>query len=103
MQKILSDRIKATNAENKKRSEKEKGFKYEEIEDIPLDVKRYLTDPEYAQQMKDLYESVKKCINIFDIIDHIPQFNSIFKIFSAVLDIDHNISIKTRAYDSVYD
>lgn len=103
MQKILSDRIKAVNAENQKRAKTEKGFKYEEIEDIPLDVKRYLTDAEYAQSIKDLYESVKKCINIFDIIDHIPQFNSIFKIFSAVLDIDHNISIKTRAYDSVYD
>lgn len=94
MQKILSDRIKAV---NKERSAED------QIEDIPLDVKRYLTDPEYAQNIKDLYESVKKCINIFDIIDHIPQFNSIFKIFSAVLDIDHNISIKTRAYDQVYD
>lgn len=103
MQKILSDRIKAVNAENQRRAKTEKGFEYEEIEDIPLDVKRYLTDAEYAQSIKDLYESVKKCINIFDIIDHIPQFNSIFKIFSAVLDIDHNISIKTRAYDSVYD
>lgn len=94
MQKILSDRIKAVNKERPAN---------DQIEDIPLDVKRYLTDPEYAQNIKDLYESVKKCINIFDIIDHIPQFNSIFKIFSAVLDIDHNISIKTRAYDSVYD
>lgn len=94
MQKILSDRIKAVNKERPTD---------DQIEDIPLDVKRYLTDPEYAQNIKDLYESVKKCINIFDIIDHIPQFNSIFKIFSAVLDIDHNISIKTRAYDSVYD
>lgn len=94
MQKILSDRIKAVNKTREKN---------DQIEDTPLDVKRYLTDPEYAQQIKDLYESVKKCINIFDIIDHIPQFNSIFKIFSAVLDIDHNISIKTRAYDAVYD
>lgn len=93
MQKILSDRIKAVNKERPAN---------DQIEDIPLDVRRYLTDPEYAQNIKDLYESVKKCINIFDIIDHIPQFNSIFKIFSAVLDIDHNISIKTRAYDSVY-
>ena len=93
IQKILSDRIKAFNRQNPDN----------QIEDIPLDVRRYLTDPEYAQSIKDLYESVKKCINIFDIVDHIPQYNSIFKIFSTVLDIDHNISIKTRAYDSVYD
>ena len=94
MQKILSDRIDAVNKTRKKE---------EQIENIPLDVKRYLNDKEYAQQMKDLYESVKKCVNIFDVVDHIPQFNSIFKIFSAVLDIDHNISIKTRVYDKVYD
>lgn len=94
MQKILSDRIKAVN------KTRDKG---DQIEDIPLDVKRFLTDAEYAKQIKELYNSVKKCINIFDIIDHIPQFNSIFKIFSTILDIDHNISIKTRAYDSVYD
>ena len=94
MQSILSSRIKAVNKTSPAN---------EQIEDIPLDVKRYLTDKEYAQQIKDLYESVKKCINIFDVIDHIPQFNAIFKIFSAVLDIDHNISIKTRAYDTVYD
>ena len=94
IQSILSSRIKEVNKTRDKN---------DQIEDIPLDVKRYLTDPEYAQQTKDLYESVKKCINIFDIVDHIPQFNAIFKIFSAVLDIDHNISIKTRAYDKVYD
>lgn len=93
MQKILSDRIKAVNKERPAD---------DQIEDIPLDVKRYLTDPEYAQNIKDLYESVKKCINIFDIIDHIPQFNSILKIFSGVLEYDR-VPIKTRAYDSVYD
>ena len=69
----------------------------------PLDVRRYFTDSEYAQEIKDLYQKVKKCINIFDIIDRIPQFNAIFKIFSAVVDIDHNISLKTRIYDAVYD
>lgn len=67
-----------------------------------LDVRKLFIDKAYRKEIKDRYEKVKKCINIFNIIDHIPQFNSIFKIFSAVMDIDHNISIKTRKFDTVY-
>ncbi len=67
-----------------------------------LDVRKLFIDEGYRKEIKDRYEKVKKCINIFDIIDHIPQFNSIFKIFSAVMDIDHNISIKTRKFDAIY-
>lgn len=70
--------------------------------DEQLDVKRFLTDPEYATHIKDSYNEVKKCVNIFDLIDHIPQFRSIFKIFSSVLDIDHNLPIKTQIYDYAY-
>lgn len=94
IQSILANRIKAYN---------DKQTKENQIEVPPLDVKRYLTDVEYAKDIKDLYNKVKKCVNIFDVIDHIPQFNAIFKIFSGVMEIDHNISIKTRAYDFVYD
>lgn len=70
--------------------------------DEQLDVQRFFTDPEYATSIKENYNNVKKCINIFDIIDHIPQFKNIFKIFSAVLDIDHNLPIKTQIYDYAY-
>lgn len=94
IQSILANRVKAYN---------DKQTKENQIEVPPLDVQRYLTDAEYAKKIKDLYNTVKKCVNIFDVIDHIPQFNAIFKIFSGVMEIDHNISIKTRAYDFVYD
>lgn len=67
-----------------------------------LDVQKFLTDPEYAKSIKDYYNKVKKCINIFDLIDHIPQFRAIFNIFSAVNDIDHNLAIKTQIYDYAY-
>lgn len=85
IQKILSDR------------EEKMGIKGE-----LLDVKKLFTDEEYKQQIIDRYDKVKLCINIFEIIDQIPQFHSIFEIFSAVLDIDHNISIKTKKFDVVY-
>lgn len=69
----------------------------------PLDVGRFFKDPEYAKYVKDSYNSVKKCMNTFDIIDHIPQFKAIFRLFSAVLDIDHNLAVKTQIYDYAYD
>lgn len=69
----------------------------------PLDVNRYFKDSIYVDEITDTYNTVKKCSNVFDIVNNIPQFKSIFNIFSAVMDIDHNISLKTRIYDSVYD
>lgn len=67
-----------------------------------LDVQRFLTDPGYAKIIKNYYNKVKKCVNIFDLVDHIPQFKAIFSIFSAVNDIDHNLAIKTQIYDYAY-
>lgn len=72
------------------------------VEGELIDVRRLFVDKDYLQEVKNRYEKVKKCINIFDVVDHIPQYNAIFEIFSAVMDIDHNISIKTRKYDEVY-
>ena len=77
-------------------------FAGENVDGELLDVRKLFIDKAYRKEIKDRYEKVKKCINIFNITDHIPQFNSIFKIFSAVMDIDHNISIKTRKFDAVY-
>lgn len=70
--------------------------------DEPLDVNRFFKDPKYAKHIKDSYNKVKKCVNTFDIIDHISQFKAIFQLFSAVLDIDHNLSVKTQIYDYAY-
>lgn len=94
IQKILSSRIKAY---NKTVSEDQ------QIEDTPLDVKRYLKDPEYAQSIKELYERVKKCVNVFEVLDQIPQYRSILDIFSGILDIHHYLPIKSRAFNKVYD
>ena len=73
-----------------------------EVNIAPLDVNKHFKDLEYAQEIIDAYNKVKKCSNVFDIVDRIPQFKAIFDIFSAVMDIDHNISLKTRIYDTVY-
>ena len=73
-----------------------------EVNIEPLDVNKYFKDLEYAQEIRDAYNKIKKCSNVFDIVDRIPQFKAIFDIFSAVMDIDHNISLKTRMYDTVY-
>lgn len=92
IQKILSDRIKKYNEANPN----------DKVDDTVIDVQKYLTDDNYREEIKNLYDKVKKCINIFEILDHIPQYNAILQIFSMVMESEHIISIKSRAYDSIY-
>lgn len=66
-----------------------------------IDIKRWLNDKEYQKVIADNYNIAKKCINIFDAFQHIPQFNSIGKLMSAVIEVDDNISIKSKAFNSV--
>lgn len=86
LQKVYANRFAETNS----------------VLEEPLDVQRFFTNAEYAKTVKDAYNKVKKCVNIFDLIDHIPQFKAIFNIFSAITDIDHNIAVKTQIYDYAY-
>lgn len=68
-----------------------------------LDVKRWLSDKEYQKEVAAIYNLAKKCINIFDAFQHIPQFNSIGKLLSTVIEVDDNISIKSKAFNSVFE
>lgn len=68
----------------------------------PLDVNRFFVDKEYAKAIKKNYNKVKKCVNTFAVIDYIAHFKAIFSLFSAVIDMDHNISIKSQIYNYAY-
>ena len=98
IQSILSQRVEATLIDNKV-SLKIK----EQLKDAaPMDVLRWLKDANYRQQIADEYDQVKKCINIFDAFTHIQQFDAIRDILSAVIDIDSNLSFKSRAFNAVF-
>lgn len=57
----------------------------------------------YRDELIKFYNRIKKCINIFDHIDKIPQFNAIMKIYGSVMQYDKNLSIKSKIYDSIYE
>lgn len=75
----------------------------EEIKNWKFDVKRWLKDEEYQKEIAQKYDRIKKCINIFDAFQYIPQFKAIGKLLSVVVDVDDNVSIKSRAFNAVYE
>lgn len=98
IQSILSQRVEATLGDNKVSSEVKEQLK----DAAPMDVLRWLKDANYRQQIADEYDQVKKCINIFDAFTHIQQFDAIRDILSTVIDIDSNLSFKSKAFNAVF-
>ena len=98
IQSILSQRVEATLGDNKVSSEIKEQLK----DAAPMDVLRWLKDANYRQQIADEYDQVKKCINIFDAFTHIQQFDAIRDILSTVIDIDSNLSFKSKAFNAVF-
>lgn len=71
----------------------------EEIE--YLDSKKWLTNEEYREEIAEIYNHIKKCINIFDAFTSIPQFDAIRTIFASILYTDSVVSIKSKAFDKI--
>lgn len=67
-----------------------------------VDNKEYAPGKFYKDELIKYYNGIKQGINIFDHIDKIAQFNAIFKIESAILQYDQNLSVKTKIYDQIY-
>lgn len=68
----------------------------------PLDVQKFLEDDVYKQQIINKYNDSKVCLNIFAMIDQIPQYNSLYKLLGLVINLDNNISIKSRIFNNMY-
>lgn len=75
----------------------------EELAKNPIDATRWLSDSAYRDELKANYNFIKKCINIFDVYDRISQFDAIRQILDAVVTIDNNLTIKTKAYIKLLD
>lgn len=98
IQNIFSQRVKAVSGYSNTTAEQK-----EYLEQLPLmDVLKWLKDADYRQQIAQQYDQVKKCINIFDAFTHIKQFDAIRDILSVVIDIDSNLSFKSRAFNAVF-
>lgn len=67
-----------------------------------LNVQRFLTDEEYKNNIIEIYDSAKSCLNVFALIDQIPQYKSLYKLLDVVVQADENISMKSRIYNDAY-
>lgn len=92
VQNAYSTRIKKNKDKYKKLSEE---FKQ-------LDFYRFLTDNQYKKQIIDIYDKNKVCLNIFALIDQIPQYKALYELFGVVLNMDKNIAIKSQIFDDAY-
>lgn len=66
-----------------------------------LDVRKWFRDLEYRKQVSHLYNKVKKCINIFEIFQHINQFDAIRELYDATYVIDSESVIKNKAFNTI--
>lgn len=55
----------------------------------------------YKQYVKDLFDEYKQCINIFDVLEQIPQYKSILKLLQFELVIDREVSLKSKIYNYI--
>lgn len=69
---------------------------------ITLDVQAFLKDPDYKQMIIDMYNDNKVCLNIFAMIDQIPQYKQLYKLLGLALEVDDIISIKSKLFNRAY-
>ena len=66
-----------------------------------LNVRKWFADENYRKQVSNLYNRIKKCINIFEIFQHIEQFDAIRRLYDATYSIDSEGVIKSKAFNNI--
>lgn len=66
-----------------------------------LDVKKWFSNANYRRQVSALYDKIKKCINIFEIFQHISQFDAIRDLYDATFTIDQESVIKSKVFNDI--
>lgn len=74
--------------------------KNKNVTETDLDVRRFFIDSNYAEEIINEYEAVKKNINIFHVISKLPQFKAIGQLLSMVIDVD-SLPIRSRILTKV--
>lgn len=68
-----------------------------------FNIRKWLNNFEYRKQVKDYYNIIKATWNIFDVIERIPHYNALMQLFTAVYNINLNISLKSKIIDNIHD
>lgn len=67
-----------------------------DIFDGGFSIELFLTDENYRQVAIRYYTLIKDSYNIYDVIDKVPHFNAIFKVYNIILTVDNNFSRKFK-------
>ena len=66
-----------------------------------LDVRRWFKDENYRKEVSQLYNKIKKCINVFEIFQSIKQFDAIRQLYDATYSIDSDSVIKNKIFNTI--
>ena len=66
-----------------------------------FDIIKYLQDKNYANQTNDYYDLIKGSINVFDMLNYLPQYEQILKLFNDVVTSDATLSAKSRLINTI--
>lgn len=74
---------------------------YDEVMGENFKFERFLQDKEYAKKTIEYYDKLKISINIFHILNNIPQYKALLKLIHGVNTFDSNLSVKTKIYRQI--
>lgn len=63
-----------------------------------LDVKKFISDEKYRNEIINFYDEIKVAVNIFDLLWRLPQFRSVLQLEGFVLESDEALSLKSRIF-----
>ena len=66
-----------------------------------FDIVKYLQDANYAKQVNDYYNLIKGSINVFDMLNYLPQYQQILKLFNDVVTSDEALASKSRLINRI--
>ena len=66
-----------------------------------LDVKKWFSNANYRKKVSDMYNQIKKCINIFEIFEHIEQFDAIRQLYDFTFTAENDATIKSKSFNTI--
>lgn len=67
-----------------------------------FDARKWLMDDSYKDATKKYYNIIKDTWNIFDVVDKVPQFNSLLQLLKLVYMTDRELVLKSRVVDDIH-
>lgn len=66
-----------------------------------FDIVRYLKDNDYRQQIIDYYGLLMGTVNVFDMIENLPNYHTILELFNSVVTANNSLVAKSRLINSI--